>query len=103
MKHAIHCETQEEARQVLQIAHDTGLKWADGSRLINFLSVLARFNIRQGSFCPHLDGEDGVVWCRKETCEKEGCNIVEAQDFIEANKKSKCESTPIDTTLPAIS
>jgi len=88
MKHAIHCETEEEARRVLEIAHDAGLKWHSGVILLDEpkLRVLL---VYRDAVCLYVASETGVSHSDIQYAKDHGYTIVKAQDFIEADRKSK--------------
>lgn len=84
-KFAIHCETEELAKQVLQIAHDAGLTWSSGDKLLekNLKGINGGVDI---CFC-YSDARDGMTWCTDSLAMHYGYTIVKSQDFIEADKR----------------
>lgn len=88
MKHAIHCETEEEARAVLQIAHDAGLKWAEGAQL----TKNSYWYVDETDTCYNLSSERTPGCVLQGTIHEytaDGYTIVKAQDFIEADRRRK--------------
>lgn len=85
-KFAIHCETEDLAKQVLQIAHEAGLTWTSGrDSLLDFTQWEAYQEEQCYSLVTRVPG--CVLQCSRTYYENKGYIIVKAQDFIEANER----------------
>lgn len=90
MKHAIHCETEEEARAVLEIGDEEGFAWADGFSLLSESQHLKEV-LHRGDYevCINLEREGGAAFDRLDFYQRRGYTIVKAKDFIEADRRRK--------------
>lgn len=85
-KYAIHCQTEELAMQVLQIAHFAGLKW--GNTDLSLVDDLRWYHLEQETCYSLVDHDFGISGVSFESIyhyENLGYTIVKAEHFIQAH------------------
>lgn len=93
--YAIHCETVEEASQVLEIGREAGLKWCSGESLQNNYTETAKDEgIDPVELCIDLANVKGVIWSDVYHFHKKGYTIVRAKDFINARDRKMQKLKP---------
>lgn len=90
---AIHCPTEELAKEVLYLASKMGYKWNTGDLFID----CTHWKVNKYETCYYISG--GLYGC-KELALKQGYNVVSAEKFIKFySRKNMEEKRNVQVTL----
>ena len=74
----INCPTEELARKILSILNKQGCKWGDGDSLTGYPC----WNLYKENTCYRIDEDKDVYYSDIEWYEREGYQIITAEEFI---------------------
>lgn len=78
----VHCHTEKEAIEVLEIAHNLGYKWHTG---ISFIDDTCFYRYREKTCYLITSGQ----YCEISYCESIGKSIISAEEFIGRHEQRK--------------